>query len=40
VIKRRRMRWMGHLARMGERIDNSDFVVIPERKRKNWKNLA
>jgi len=33
VIKIRRMRWMGHLARMGERTDNRDFVSILERKR-------
>jgi hypothetical protein len=24
---------MRHLARMGQRIDNRDFVIIPERKR-------
>jgi hypothetical protein len=27
------MRWMGYLARMGEKTDTRDFVGIPERKR-------
>lgn len=33
VIKPRRIRRMGHVALTGERIDNMDFVGIPERKR-------
>jgi hypothetical protein len=33
VIKPRRIRRVGHVAPMGERTDNMDFVGIPERRR-------
>jgi hypothetical protein len=38
VIKLRRMRWVGHVARMGERRGVYRVLVgIPEAKRRRWK---
>jgi hypothetical protein len=41
VIKARRMRWAGHVARMGERRSvHRVFVGKPEGKRPHWKTQA